>query len=123
MAKLRVYQSIENEVYRLRFENDASALAQQDLMLMEKFGEPEINIGGTFLEETEDSFILPDQYVKVRSGFPFLQEFDSRSDPFATNTVVKVTAYRDELRTRFSDAFTALRANGDTFTGEQVYNI
>lgn len=123
MAKLRVYQTIDNEVYQLRFENDAKALSRQDADLMEKFGEPEINIGGTFLPSTINQFILPDKFLKVRADFPFLQEFDSRQTPFDTNTVTKVQGYRDEIRTRFSDAFTDLRANGDTFSGEQVYNI
>jgi hypothetical protein len=123
MAKLRVYQTIENDVYQLRFENDPKALSLQDVELMEKFGEPEINIGGTFLPSTGNQFILPDKYIRVRSEFPFVREFDSRQAPFDTNTVTKVIGYRDEIKTRFTTAFTDLRANGDTFTGEQLYNI
>lgn len=123
MAKLRVFQSIENDVWELLFNNDISELSQQDAALMQKYGEPEINVGGTFLALTANEFTLPDEFVKVRSDFPIRKTFDSRAEPFDTNTQIKVEGYRDEVVTRFTDAFTTLRANSDSFTKEIVYNI
>ena len=123
MAKLRIFKSIENGIYVLRFENDPSALSNSDKELMQKFGEPEINLGGVFLGGTGNEFTLPDVYVKIRNDFPVRQEFDSRSTPFNTNTVVKVTAYKDEIVSRFDGAMTDLRASTDTFTGENIENV
>lgn len=123
MAKLRTFKEIQNSVYVLQFVHDIEALSNSDKELMQKFGEPEINLGGTFLESTANEYILPDEYVKIRSGFPVRKEFDSRSSPFDTNTLIKVNAYKDEIQLRFSTAFTDLRANTDTFTSEEIDNV
>jgi len=123
MAKLRLFKSIENDIYVSIFEDDPEALSNQDKDLMQKFGEPEINMGGTFLSSTANEFTLPDSYVKVRSDFPQRVEFDSRAAPFDTNTLTKVNAYNTDITTRFTDAFTTLRALSDTYTGEVVVNV
>ena len=123
MAKLRTFKSIENDIYVVRFEHDLEALANTDKELMQKFGEPEIDLGGTFLASTGNEYTLPTEFVKIRSGFPIRKEFDSRTVPFDTNTLTKVNAYKDEIQTRFTNAFTALRSNSDTFTGEEIDNV
>lgn len=122
MAKLRVFQTIENDIWQLRFELDPTSLSESDKDLMQKFGEPEINAGGSYLGEG-DAFTLPDKYIKVRSGLPYVQSFDAKSSPFDTNTEVKVTGYRDAFITNYTTAFTTLRANSDDFTGEKLYTI
>jgi hypothetical protein len=126
MAKVRIFSYLKNEVYTLRFENDATALSEDDKQLMRDFGEPEINMGGTFLPGDPDEYTLPNAYIKVRSGFPYTREFDAKSGEFATNTLTKVDGYRDEIIVRFTDAFETLRAkapDSQAFTGELVYNI
>lgn len=47
MARLRIFQSINNDIYSLQFDNDPLFLSQGDKELMREFGEPEINAGGT----------------------------------------------------------------------------
>lgn len=49
MATLRTYKSIENDLYILLFVNDADQLGEDDKKRMRKFGEPEIDLGGTFI--------------------------------------------------------------------------
>jgi len=120
MAKLRTHKSIENEIYVVIFENDLTALSNADKELMQKFGEPEIDLGGTFLAGGANEFSLPAELVKVRSDFPIRKEFDSRSAPFNTNTLTKVNGYKDEIQTRFASAFTTLRSKTDGFTGEEI---
>ncbi len=120
--KLRVYQTITNDVYVLTFVNDPSAISKQDQELMQKFGEPEINAGGDF-GTSPDTFTLPEEYVKIKDGFPLRKEFDSRQTPFSTNTVTKVNSYRDAIVTRVTAAVTTLREEADTFTSEKIYNI
>ena len=123
MALLRVYQTIDNDIWSLTFVNDPEYLSDGDKRLMKKFGEPQIDIGGTFLANTENTFTLPSRNVKVRADFPLTVTFDSRDADFETSTKDKVEAYRDEIVTRFTSAIQALRAIEDTFTGERTYNI
>ena len=122
MALLQVQQSIENSVWKLTFTNDSNSLSETDRRLMAEFGEPTIDIGGTFLTGG-NAFTLPDQHIRIKSEFPFTQEFDSTVAPFNTNTQTKVLGYRDAIVAAFTAALTALRANSDTFTGQQEYNI
>jgi len=122
MAKLRVFSSIDNDIYSLTFVNDPVALSQQDKALMQRFGEPQINKGGTF-GSGEDSYTLPDCYIGIRTDFPYTQLFDAKGAPFDSNTVVKVEAYKTAITTAFTDALITLRENDDTFSGETVTNI
>ena len=123
MALIRVFQDIDNDVWSLTFVNDQNYLSQADKKAMQQFGEPEIDLGGTFLAETDNEFTLPAKKAKIRSDFPYTQTFDSRDEAFTENTSTKVLAYRDEIITRVTDALTALREESDSFTGEHVYNI
>lgn len=123
MSLFRVFQSINNDVWALQFVNDPTYLTEGDKKAMRQFGEPEIDLGGTFLTSTENEFTLPTKKAKVRADFPYTQYFDSRDSDFETDTQTKVEAYRDEIMDRITDAFTTLRALADTFTGERTYNI
>lgn len=133
MAKLRVFKSIENNNYVVIFVNDPNSLSSSDVEAMQKFGEPEINMGGTFLATTANEFVLPSKFARIRADFPQRVEFDSTSDGFRTNTVIKVTAYATEIASRFQKAFVnptpamgeslGLRDLNDAFTGEQITNV
>lgn len=120
MTKFRTYRTIENDVWKVTFINDSMSEADRDLM--EKFGEPEINLGGTY-GSSPNQFTLPDKYAKIRSDFPYTAEFDANDTPFDTNTGTKVSSYETGVITKITDALTTLRTNSDSFTGEQVYNL
>lgn len=123
MATLRVYQKIENDVWKLTFVNDPAELSDTDRKKMKQFGEPTIEVGGIYLEGEDEEFTIPTKTVRIRTDFPFTQEFDSLSEPFDTDTQTKVEGYRDAIVSRFTTAFTTLRAIPDTFTGEKTYTI
>lgn len=123
MALIRVFQAIDNDVWKVTFQNDPLQLSEDDKKRMSKFGEPEIDMGGTFLADTENTFTLPSKKAKIRADFPYTAEFDSRDTAFNTNTMTKVVAYRTEILSRITDALTALRNQADTFTGELTYNL
>ncbi len=123
MALIRVTQEICNDVWKLTFVNDPLKLSEDDKLRMRRYGEPEIDMGGTFLTDTELEYTLSEKKAKIRSDFPFTQEFDSRDPDFDSDTQTKVEAYRDAIITRFTDAFTTLREIEDTFTADKVYNI
>ena len=123
MSLFRVFQSIDNDVWAVQFVNDPMYLTEADKKAMRQFGEPEIDLGGTFLAETDNEFTLPSKKAKLRSDFPYTQYFDSRDTDFESATKVKVEAYRDEIITRITSAMTTLRGLSDTFSGERTYNI
>lgn len=123
MALIRVFQVIDNDVWKVTFNNDPVELSEDDKKRMKKFGEPEIDLGGTFLGTTDNEFVLPSKKAKIRADFPYTAEFDSRDSQFAEDTETKVVAYRTEILSRITTAFTTLRAQTDTFTGELTYNL
>lgn len=123
MALIRVYQQIENDVWLVRFVNDPDKLSEDDKRRMRKYGEPEIDLGGVFMEDTPNEFTLPSKKAKIRSDFPYTQEFDSLTAPFDENTQTKVEAFRDEILSRIEDALDDLRSQTDTFSGELTYNF
>lgn len=123
MALIRTFRWIDNTVWNVQFVNDPNHLSDTDKRLMKQWGEPEIQMGGTFLEGDANEFTLPTKSARLRSDFPYTQEFDSASAPFDENTQTKVTAYEAEILTRIDDALETLRAHVDTFTGESTYNL
>jgi hypothetical protein len=122
-ALLRIKKYIANDVWSVNFALDTASLSEADKNLMQKFGEPIINIGGVYLDGTSNEYTIPNQYIRIRSDLPFTQEFDSKSPVFAENTQVQAEAFQDEFVARYTAAFTALRNNADTFTGEYIENI
>lgn len=128
---LKVKRFIENDVWKINFTLDASTLPESDKELIRKFGEPQIDIGGTYLSGSSNEYILPHKYIKVRSDLPFTQEFDAKSHPlFATNpasakatTQARASAFQNSFINSFTAAFIALRSSQDTFTGEYIANI
>ena len=123
MALLRTKRCIDNDVYKITFINDPEYLSEGDKKLMRKFGEPEIDLGGVFLEDTGNEYELPEKKAKIRADFPYTAEFDSRDADFEDNTLTKVLAYETEIVARFTTALEDLRDNTDTFTAEKTYNI
>jgi len=122
-ALLKVTRDIENEVWKLTFSIDSLKLSESDKNLMAKFGEPSINVGGVFLSGGNDSYTLPDRYVRVRTDLPFTQSFDSTTSPFNLNTLVKAQAFQDTFVARYTAAFVELRSKADAFTGEYLFNV
>lgn len=123
MSLIRVFQTIDNDVWSVTFVVDPSHLSEGDKKLMRQFGEPEVEMGGTFLASTDNEFTLPTKKARLRSDFPFTESFDSRDADFEENTKTKVEGYRAAIVTRMTTAFTTLRAQEDTFTSELTYNV
>jgi hypothetical protein len=122
MPQLLVTSAINNDVYSYTICNVADKFTQSDKALINKYGEPVINTGGTF-GSSPNIFTLPDNYIRVISGLPFTQTFDSTSPPFDTNILTKTAAWLAAFETAYSDAFTTLRAESDTFSTQQLFNV
>lgn len=128
-ALLKIKRYIENEVWKIVFSLDVASLSENDKQLISKFGEPEINIGGTYLASTPDEYILQDKYLRVRTDLPFVQEFDAKSLTRDNQAAAQVSAqaqavaFQTAFVANYEDAFNTLRTTADTFSGEYVENI
>lgn len=120
MAVLKVKQKVEDTLYVYQF--DLEDISQADALLIDKYGEPNINLGGSFTTDSV-TWTLPDEYIKLPSGFPVVKKMDASVAPFSTNTANRLATYRTTLTTRVTAAFTTLRANSDTFTSQFLTNI
>lgn len=123
-ALLKIKRTLDNDIFKINFALDIGSLPESDKDLIRKFGEPQINIGGVYLEETDNEFILPDKFIRVRSDLPFVQEFDAKSNLLGfASTQAQAVAFQEEFVARYQEVFSTLRATADTFTGEFIENI
>lgn len=130
-ALLKIKRTIENDVWKINFALDTTVLPESDKELLRKFGEPQVDLGGTYLEDTSNEYTLPHKYMRVRSDLPFTQEFDAKNettfldDPAEAKEAAqaKALAFQSTFVDAYTLAFTNLRASADTFTGEYITNI
>lgn len=120
MAVLKVKQKVEDTLYVYQF--DLEEISPADASLIDKFGEPNINVGGSFTTDSV-AWTLPDEYVKLPSGFPVVKKVDASVAPFSTNTANRLATYRTTITARVAAAFDTLRDNTDTFTNQYLTNI
>jgi hypothetical protein len=122
---LKIKRFIDNDVWKIVFALDTTVLPEADKELMRKFGEPQINIGGTYASEPAGawSYTLPDKFIRIRTDLPFTKEFDAKSPDFEEFTNDKAIAFQTRFVADFTAAVLELRANADTFTGEFIENI
>lgn len=122
-ALLKIKRFIDNDVFKITFSLDNTTLPESDKELLRKFGEPTIDIGGVYTPSSGTTYTLPSKYIRVKSDLPFTQEFDGKSVDFAENTKEKALIFQETFIAAYNDAFATLRAEADTFTGEQIENI
>lgn len=118
--KIRSFKSVTNGVYRviIRIED----VSQQDEQLMLQYGQPTVELGGTFTPVAPaPQFTLPARSALILAGdYVFRQEFDSRDTDYAA---ADATAWHAEVVDRITEAMITLRTNTDTFTTEEVVQI
>jgi hypothetical protein len=89
-----------------------------ELGKIEKFGEPSINIGGSFTGPP--AFVEPNQMKLLITASPFVFIKDKDGDVEAE---AKVDVWAAEVRTRIIDAKTTLVGLVDSFTDETTETI
>ena len=117
--KIRTFTSVESGVFKVTIKTED--WSEGDKKLMADFGEPQIDLGGTFDGPAPDyaTFQLPDDYVNVMSDSPFTQTFDSR-DTSSTIAIQDANYWISSVVASIQSAITTLRTLTDTFTGEHV---
>ncbi len=121
--KIRTFYRLEHGIYRVSINTEE--WSENDIKLMEKFGEPELNIGGDITYQPEDQSIEPvtwhldDEYRRIKSE-PISASFDSRDMPFAEKIANK---WADQVIVAIAAAFRDLHQHVDEFTRETVSTL
>ena len=138
--KTRVFMEMDDAVYRIVI--DTEDWSQGDIELMDQFGEPEINVGGSvdyMLDEEMKVKEFGDEFIRVLHGFPYSRGFDSRdygelgpgtssdpSTPFEDRVAEAVAvgnAWKDQVLRRLNNAVRDLRSNRTPLPTEEVSEI
>ncbi len=107
---LQIEKALTDNIYKVTL--TPTNWSQQDLNLMDKYGEPEVETGGT--GTLNPQFEFPTQLRKVKSGFPFTRAIDGDGD---SDAEAKMNNWATEMQTRISTVLTTLRGNTDNFSG------
>lgn len=114
--KARTFKSIEDDIYKVSIYTED--WSENDVGLMIKYDEPEIDVGGTFTGPP--AFTLPNQLVRIRTESPLTVAFDFRD--FA-NAEDRANVWASTILARLDAAIATLRSHTDEFTGESVVTI
>lgn len=114
--KIRTFFILSNDVYRASVYTEDWSQADTDLMV--KYGEPQIDLGGSF-HDVHVVFTLPTVLKNIKSESPFAQQFDARdSDPETAKA--RAECWATEIGSRITTAVGTLRGNDDDYSGETV---
>ena len=113
--KITITKSLLDNKYITEFKTE---FPDQEIDLIEKFGDPLINVGGSITGPP--AFVLSDEHRKLKGGFPYTLSMDADGDTQAKD---KMLAWIEEIRARMLTAITTLRGQVDDFSGEIVETI
>lgn len=130
--KKRIFSEMDNGVYRVVI--DTEDWSEGDLELMEQFGEPEIDVGGTVSYEYADasgeqksgSREFGSEFVRLLHGFPYARGFDSRDYGSVSEAVAAGCKWKELVAGEdgvINKAVIALRANVAPIPTEEVSEI
>lgn len=122
--KIRVFRDMFNSVYRIVI--DTEDWSEGDVELMERYGEPEVNVGGT-VEYTHGgdrkSKDFGNEFARVMGGFPYTRGFDSRDYGSCDEAVSAGIAWKEDLISRIQSAVEGMRAKSATLPTEEVTEV
>lgn len=120
--KARTFKTIESGVCRVSVRTEE--WSEADRKAMEKFGEPEIDVGGDIADGSDVVATLDTDLKRVASGSPFAAAFDMRDYDNDLEAAKRVaTVWGENILARLAAAMATLRQAADGFTGETVEEI
>lgn len=93
-----------------------------ELELIKRFGDPEIELGGTFSSPSVASFTLDPNNKKLKSGSPFVEEFDAK-DLSLPVAISRAKLWQETIEQRSEQAINNLRVLTDDFSGRTVRTV
>ena len=122
--KKRVFRETDNAVYRIVI--DTEDWSQGDLELMERFGEPEIDVGGDiqylFGDESKTK-TFGNEFIRLMHGFPYRRGFDSRDYGSYEEAVAVGVEWKKKILERIDTAVLNLRSKQAALPTEEVSEI
>ncbi len=135
--KIRIYKRLIDKIFHVIVHTED--WSEADRLLMLKYGEPEINLGGTLYcgpnhyvgvssgDYSEDSsssslvkeITIDDAYARVMTESPFIEKFDIRDFGFEDAKIL-ATEWGHMIEDRIIDAVKSLREKGDFFATEEI---
>ena len=115
---IRTFKTIENAVYVVSINTED--WSEQDRKLMAFYGEPSVDLGGTFDDYADVQYTLPTISVRIMSEMPGRECFDTRDDADAE---ARALLWAQTIADRITAEVTTLRTRTDTYTGELVANV
>jgi hypothetical protein len=112
-VNIRTYKQIISDVFQVSIHTQDWSVDDNDLMA--SYGEPEIDIGGSFTGPP--AFTLPSNLTRIKSGSPFVGRFDGSDYADAED---RADVWQAEVVVRLKAAIDTLRANSNDFTGESL---
>lgn len=118
--KIRTFYMLVNDVYSISaYTEDWS---EGDRALMEKYGEPQIDLGGTFGTGPTE-FELPNRLASILSNSPFTQSFDARDYSTTPDAEERADIWAAAVADRLTASVTTLRTNSDGYSRETVETV
>ena len=133
--KLRVFQRLIDNRFEVRVETEDWSAG--DVELMGKFGEPEIDVGGTvtYLYSGSSSSsgssgsgssrqkTFDTQYVRIMTRFPYVRTFDGRDYDSLEEAKIVGVAWKELAANRIEAAVKTLRSQDLAFQTEEVTEL
>lgn len=126
--KIRIFKKLQNGVFDVRIQTED--WSENDKGLMVKYGEPEVNLGGTFTPSESSSassspveIVLPTVYARVMTESPFTQKFDARDCGSVADARSVAQQWTSIIEERIAEVVSDLRAKNDSFTTEEITEV
>lgn len=128
--KIRVIKRLVDSVFEVRIQTEDWSELDRELMV--KFGEPEINLGGSIPYATtaqakaasapsDTSVTYDDVYVRIMTESPFTRKFDSRDFGGSIDDAAAAAAsWIFTIEARILEKVRYLRENDMFFTTEEI---
>lgn len=113
--------SIEQGKYTIKI---SCELSSADNELVAKYGDPYVQVGGTFLDEdTGFSFTLEESLIKLKAQFRKYTKFFDANDLGNSEAEKRANLFEKTIRKRLETALEILRNSSDTFSTHKRYTV
>lgn len=130
--KIRILKKLVNGVFEVLVRTED--WSENDILLMQKHGEPEINLGCTIPLTNDESssyvdsssssyeseFVIDDDYVRVMTESPYVHRFDSRDLGGEVKAKETANAWCAIIEDRIIEAVKTLRESDQFFNTESI---
>lgn len=129
--KIRVFKKLVDNVFHVRVQTED--WSENDVSLMVKYGEPEINLGGSITytptcssdsgsdsDPSDVTIKLDDVYVRIMTESPFTHKFDVRDFNCVADAQTVASVWTSGLERTIISKVSDLRSKAEFFATEEI---